>query len=77
MARRRRAGSANLTVARRVARERVGIKKLHPEQARAIAAVLSGSDTLVVLTTGYGKSLIYQVAALLSDRPTIVASPLS
>ncbi len=38
--------------------------------------MVSGRDTLVVLPTGYGKSLIYQVPALLLDRPTIVVSPL-
>ena len=76
MARRRKAASANLNAARRVAKERFGIQKLHPEQARAIEALLSGRDTLVVLPTGYGKSLIYQATALLFDRPTIVVSPL-
>jgi ATP-dependent DNA helicase RecQ len=65
-----------VSAARRIARERFGIDKLHPEQARAMGAVLSGKDALVVLPTGYGKSLIYQVAALLSDQPTIVVSPL-
>ena len=55
---------------------RFGIRKLRPEQARAIKAVLDGRDTLAVLPTGYGKSLIYQVPAMLFDRPTLVASPL-
>jgi ATP-dependent DNA helicase RecQ len=52
------------------------VHKLHPEQAQAIESVLSGRDTLVVMPTGFGKSLIYQVPALLFDRPTIVISPL-
>jgi ATP-dependent DNA helicase RecQ len=39
-------------------------------------AVLAGKDTLAVLPTGFGKSLIYQVAALLLDGPTVVVSPL-
>jgi ATP-dependent DNA helicase RecQ len=60
----------------RLAAERFGVPKLHPEQTRAIESVLSGGDTLVVLPTGYGKSLIYQIPALLLDRPTIVISPL-
>lgn len=41
-----------------------------------MCAVLDGRDALVVLPTGYGKSLIYQVPALLGRTPTIVVSPL-
>jgi len=41
-----------------------------------MAAVLEGRDTLAVLPTGFGKSLMYQVPALLLDRPTLVVSPL-
>ncbi len=39
-------------------------------------AVLEGRDALVALPTGFGKSLIYQVPALILERPTIVVSPL-
>jgi ATP-dependent DNA helicase RecQ len=39
-------------------------------------AVLAGRDALVALPTGFGKSLIYQVPAMLLARPTIVVSPL-
>ncbi len=41
-----------------------------------MGAVLSGRDALVVLPTGYGKSLIYQATAPLLERPTVVVSPL-
>lgn len=68
--------SPDLRAARRAAKGRLGVHKLHPEQAQAIESVLSGRDTLVVMPTGFGKSLIYQVPALLFDRPTIVISPL-
>ena len=37
---------------------------------------MEGRDTVVVLATGYGKSLIYQVPAMLLERPTVVISPL-
>ena len=67
---------SDLRAARRVARERLGVQRLHREQAQAIDSVLEGRDTLVVLPTGFGKSLIYQVPALLLDRPAIVISPL-
>jgi ATP-dependent DNA helicase RecQ len=38
--------------------------------------VLNGRDALVALPTGFGKSLIYQVPAMMFERPTIVISPL-
>jgi ATP-dependent DNA helicase RecQ len=61
---------------RRVARERFGISRLHREQERAILTVLGGKDTLLILPTGGGKSLCYQLPSLLIDRPTVVVSPL-
>jgi ATP-dependent DNA helicase RecQ len=39
-------------------------------------AVMAGSDTLVVMPTGAGKSAVYQVPALLLEGPTVVVSPL-
>jgi len=69
-------GGKDLAAARKLARKRFGIQRLHPLQAQAMEAVIAGRDTLAVLPTGYGKSLIYQVPALLADRPTIVVSPL-
>lgn len=75
-ARRSRERNPALGEARRAAKDRFGVRKLHPEQVEAIESVLGGRDTLVVLPTGYGKSLVYQVPALLLDRPTIVISPL-
>jgi ATP-dependent DNA helicase RecQ len=59
-----------------VAKDRFGIEQLKPQQEQALAAVLDGKDTLAVLPTGFGKSLIYQVPAMLLDGPTIVVSPL-
>jgi ATP-dependent DNA helicase RecQ len=68
--------SRDLHGAEALARRRFGIAALHPLQAQAIEAVLAGRDALCVLPTGYGKSLIYQLPALLSERPTVVVSPL-
>ena len=67
---------ATVEGARKAAREGFGIARLHAEQVRAIEAVLAGRDALVVLPTGYGKSLIYQLSGLLLGRPTVVVSPL-
>jgi ATP-dependent DNA helicase RecQ len=61
---------------RRLAKESLGISKLRPGQLGAIEAVVDGRDTLAVMSTGYGKSAIYQLAGELIDGPTIVVSPL-
>src|SRR5687767_7742666 len=60
----------------RVARETFGWDELRPGQAEAAASVIGGRDTLAVMSTGYGKSAIYQIAALLILGPTVVVSPL-
>ena len=61
---------------RQVARERFGIARLHREQERTIAALMAGKDVMLVLPTGGGKSLTYQLPSLFLPRPTIVVSPL-
>jgi ATP-dependent DNA helicase RecQ len=61
---------------RRLARETLGIARLRPGQLQAVEAVLAGRDTLAVMSTGYGKSAIYQLSGELLEGPTIVVSPL-
>jgi ATP-dependent DNA helicase RecQ len=58
------------------AREEFGWPGLRPGQPEAMAAVMGGRDTLAVMPTGFGKSAIYQVPALLLDGPTVIVSPL-
>lgn len=53
-----------------------GYDAFRPGQERAVGAVLAGRDTLVILPTGGGKSLCYQVPALLLSGLTVVVSPL-
>lgn len=47
-----------------------------PGQEKAIDAILAGKDTVVVLPTGGGKSLIFQLPSLVLDGITLVISPL-
>jgi RecQ family ATP-dependent DNA helicase len=57
-------------------REVFGHNEFRPGQAEVIGNILAGRDTLAVLPTGAGKSLCYQLPALLLPRPTLVLSPL-
>jgi ATP-dependent DNA helicase RecQ len=60
----------------RTAREVLGFEALRPGQLEAVESVLAGHDTLAVLSTGSGKSAIYQIAGLLMKGATLVVSPL-
>src|SRR5262245_26328187 len=53
-----------------------GFDTLRPMQREAIDAALDGRDALVVMPTGGGKSLCYQLPALVLDRLVVVVSPL-
>ncbi len=53
-----------------------GFQTLRPMQASASAAALEGRDALVGLPTGGGKSLCYQLPPLVTERVTVVVSPL-
>ncbi len=65
-----------LAPARAHLREVFGYGEFLPGQAEVVASVLSGRDTLAVLPTGGGKSVCYQLPALLLDGLTLVVSPL-
>src|SRR6478752_5834558 len=62
--------------ARAALREHFGYSAFRPGQESAVESVLAGRDTLVVLPTGGGKSLCYQVPALMLPKLTVVISPL-
>ncbi len=62
--------------AQAVLRKYYGYKGFKPIQQKAIASILNGEDTFVVMPTGGGKSLCYQIPALMLDGLTLVISPL-
>jgi ATP-dependent DNA helicase RecQ len=62
--------------ARRLLRHHFGHADFRPAQAPVVESVLAGRDTLAVLPTGGGKSVCFQIPALVSDGLTLVVSPL-
>src|SRR5918999_190537 len=56
--------------------EHFGFPAFRPGQREACEAALAGRDVLVVMPTGSGKSLCYQLPALLREDVTVVVSPL-
>ncbi|MCA0271178.1 MAG: DNA helicase RecQ [Proteobacteria bacterium] len=53
-----------------------GFDEFRPGQAEIVSAVAAGRNTLAIMPTGGGKSLCFQLPALLRDGVTIVISPL-
>ena len=53
-----------------------GYTQFRDGQQKVIASLLQGSDTLAIMPTGAGKSLAYQIPALLFKGTTVVISPL-
>ncbi|EMO29888.1 DEAD/DEAH box helicase domain protein, partial [Leptospira interrogans serovar Bataviae str. HAI135] len=53
-----------------------GISSFRTSQEKIIADILSGKNCLVIMPTGMGKSICYQIPALVLEGLTIVISPL-
>ena len=76
---------ARMIRARQSLRQTFGFKDFLPGQAAPLAAILAGRDTLAVMPTGSGKSLLYQLPAAMDDGPdcgsgggvVVVVSPLT
>jgi ATP-dependent DNA helicase RecQ len=62
--------------ARELLEKHFGFREFLDAQEEVIATILNGQDTLVVMPTGGGKSLCYQLPALMLEGVTIVVSPL-
>jgi ATP-dependent DNA helicase RecQ len=56
--------------------EQFGFKKFKGDQEKIIQTLLSGKDTFVIMPTGGGKSLCYQLPAIISEGVAIIVSPL-
>ena len=57
-------------------REHFGFRRFRAGQADAVRATLAGRDTLVLMPTGSGKSLCFQLPGLEMEGATVVVSPL-
>ncbi|MDK9696173.1 MAG: DNA helicase RecQ [Siculibacillus sp.] len=66
----------DLARARAVLREVFGYPDFRPGQDDIVAAVLAGRDVLAVMPTGAGKSMCYQLPAIVGETLTVVVSPL-
>ena len=56
--------------------EHFGYKKLKDKQEEIIKSILDGNDTIGILSTGYGKSICYQLPYLITKKNVIIISPL-
>lgn len=56
--------------------EHFGFDQFKGDQQKIIESILSGKDTFVIMPTGGGKSMCYQLPALISDGIAIIVSPL-
>jgi ATP-dependent DNA helicase RecQ len=65
-----------LVAAQKALRSTFGFEDFRPGQGAIIETVLAGTDVLAIMPTGSGKSLCYQLPALLRDGLTVVVSPL-
>jgi ATP-dependent DNA helicase RecQ len=65
-----------LVAAQQALRSTFGFEDFRPGQGAIIETVLAGADVLAIMPTGSGKSLCYQLPALLRDGLTVVVSPL-
>ncbi len=69
-------GSSSLDAAESTLHRVFGFERFRAGQAEIVQALLNGEDVLAVMPTGSGKSLCYQLPAILRDGLPVVVSPL-
>lgn len=57
-------------------KQHFGFDSLRGQQAEAVESALAGKNSMVIMPTGGGKSLCYQLPAMLMEKPVLVISPL-
>lgn len=62
--------------AREILQQTFGYEEFRPLQADIIQNVLQKKDSLVIMPTGGGKSICYQIPSMIFDGLTVVISPL-
>jgi len=62
--------------AQKILKNTFGFDRFRPLQEEIITHILNGKDALVIMPTGGGKSICYQIPAIIFDGLTIVVSPL-
>src|SRR5690348_8948716 len=67
---------ANDTLLKEQLQKHFGFNSFKEPQEQIIKSLLSGKDTFVIMPTGGGKSLCYQLPAIISDGCAIIVSPL-
>ncbi len=67
---------SNIANLRACLKDRFGYKNFRPGQSEACEAAMQGRDTLVLMPTGSGKSLCYQLPGMELEGVTVVVSPL-
>ncbi len=63
-------------VLEKILKEKFRLPEFRPQQKKIIQSILDKNDTIAILATGGGKSLCYQLPAVMFKGITIIISPL-